>query len=75
MIPDFHSRKIDTRTGRPPPDYSKLWFPTLQTCNYFSDLTPLQSEIFDQILQLQGQEEMDPKNNEADKLDFVKKNS
>ena len=36
-------------------------------------MTPLQREIYDQILQLQRQEKMDPKNNEADKLEFLKK--
>ena len=38
-------------------------------------MTPLQTEIYDQILQLQRQEKMDPKNNEADKLKFLEKNS
>ena len=70
---DFHFKKIDTPTGRPPPDYAKLWFPTPETCHYFSHLTPLQREICDHFLQLQRQEEMDPKNNEADKLEFSKK--
>ena len=73
LIQDFHFKKIDTPTGRPPPDYSKLWFPTPETCNDFSNLTPLQREIYDQILQLQRQEKMDHKNNEADKLEFLKK--
>ena len=73
MIQDFHFKKIDTPTGRPPPDYSKLWFRTPETCNDFSNLTPLQRELYDQILQLQRQEKMDPKNNEADKLEFLKK--
>ena len=74
LIQDFHFRKIDTPTGRPPPDCSKLWFPTPETCNDFSNLTPLQREIYDQILQLQRQEKMDPKNNETDKLEFFEKN-
>ena len=33
LIQDFHFQKIDTRTGRRPQDYSKLWFPTPETCN------------------------------------------
>ena len=70
---DFHFMKIDTPTGRPPPDYLKLWFPTPETCHDFSNLTPLQREIYDQILQLQRHEKMDPKNNETDKLEFLKK--
>ena len=45
LIQDFHLKKFDTPTGRPPPDYSKLWFPTPETCNDFPDLTPLQKEI------------------------------
>ena len=35
LIQDFHFKKNDTPTGRPPPDYSKLWFPTPETCNDF----------------------------------------
>ena len=65
---------LDTPTGRPPPDYSKLWFATPGTCNDFSNLTPLEREIFEQILQLKRQEKMDPINDEADKLEFLKKN-
>ena len=72
LIQDFHFKNIDTPTGRAPPGYSKLWFPTPESCNDFSELTPLQREIYDQILQLQRQEKMDPKNNEADKLEFLK---
>ena len=53
LVQHFHFQKIDTPTGRPPPDYSKLWFPTSETCNEFSNLTPLRTEIYDQILQLQ----------------------
>ena len=45
LIQDFHFRNIDTPTGRPPPDYSKLWFPTQETCNDFTTLTPLQSNL------------------------------
>ena len=73
LIEELHFKKIDTPTGRPPPDYSKLWFPTPETCNDFSNFTPLQREIYDQILQLQRQEKMDPKNNEANKMEFLKK--
>ena len=72
LIQDFHFKKIETPTGCPTPDYSKLWFPTPETCHDFSNLTPLQREIFDQILKLQRQEKLDPKNNEADKLEFLK---
>ena len=60
LIQDFHFQKIDTPTGRPPPDYSKLWFPTPESCNDFANLTSLQRDVFDQFLQLQRQEQMDP---------------
>ena len=59
LIQDFHFEKIDTPTGRPPPDYSKL-FPTPETCNDFSSLTLLQRESYDQILQMQRLEKMNP---------------
>ena len=36
-------------------------------------MTPLQREIYDQILHLQRQETMDRRNNDTDKLEFVKK--
>ena len=72
LIQDFHFKKIDTPTGHPPADYSKLWFPTPETCHDFSNLTTLQREIFDRILQLHRQEQMDTKNNEADKLECLK---
>ena len=73
LIQDFHFQKIDTPTGRPPPDYSKLWFPTPETCTDFSTLTPLQREIYDQILQLQRLEKMKPTENSHDRREFLKK--
>ena len=73
LIQGFHFKKIDTPTGRSPPDYSKFWFPTPATCNDFSNLTALQREIYDQILQLQRQEKTDPKKNDADKTEFLEK--
>ena len=73
LIQEFHFKKIDIPTGRPSPDYSKLWFPTPETCNEFSILTPLQRENYDQIWQLQRQEKVDPIKMEANKLEFLKK--
>ena len=73
LIQDFHFRKIDTPIGCPPPDYSKLCFPTPETCNDFSNLTPLHREIYDQILQFQRKQNMHPKNNVADNFQFLKK--
>ena len=35
LIQDFNFKKIDTSTGRPPPDYSKLWFPAPETLMIF----------------------------------------
>ena len=60
LIQDFHFKKIDTPTGRPPPDYSRLWFPTPETCNDFSSLPSLQRENYDKILQMQCLEKMNP---------------
>ena len=73
LIQDFRFQKIDTPTGRPPLYYSKLRFSTPETCTDFSNLTPLQREIYGKILQLQRQEKMDPKINDSDKLDLLKK--
>ena len=39
----------------------------------FSNLTPLRREVYNQILQLQRRENIDPENNGADKLEFSKK--
>ena len=35
LFQDFHFKKSDTPTSRRPPDYSKLCFPTPETCNDF----------------------------------------
>ena len=61
LIQDIHFQKFDTDNGRPPPDYSKLWFPTPETCTDLSNMSPLQREDYDQILQLQRCEKK-PKN-------------
>ena len=73
LIQDFLFQKIDRPTGRPPLDYSKVWFPNPETCNDFSNLTLPRREIYDQILQLERQEKMDLKINEDDKLEFLEK--
>ena len=62
LIQDFDFEKNYTPTSRPP-----------ETCTDFSNLTLLQREIYGQFLQLQRQEKMDPKNNDADKLEFLEK--
>ena len=53
LIQDLHYQKFDTDKGRPPPDYSKLWFQTPETSTDLSNLSPLQRELYDQNLQLQ----------------------
>ena len=73
LIHDVHFKKHDTLTGRPPPNYEKLWFPTPETCSDLSDLTPLQRDIYDQILQFQRLEKMNPKVNSDDRDAFLKK--
>ena len=70
LIQDFHFKKIDTPTSRPQPDYSKLWFPTPETCQFFSLFTPLQRDFNNQILQLQRQEKMNPTENSHDLLEL-----
>ena len=73
LIQDVHFKKYDTLTGRPPPNYDKLWFPTPETCSDLSGLTPVQREIYDQILQFQRLEKMNPKTNVDDRNAFLKK--
>ena len=73
LIHDIHFQKFDTDNGRPPPDYSKLWFPTPETCTDLSNLSPLQREIYDQILQLRRCEKLNPKTNLHDRQEFLKK--
>ena len=73
LIQDVHFQKIETPTGRPPPEYSKLWFPTPETCTDLSNLTPLQRDIYDEILKLQRLEKMDPTKSEGERRDFLAK--
>ena len=63
LIQDFHFKKFETPTGRPSPAYSKLWFPTPETCTDFSTLTPLKRGIYDQVLQVQWLEKIKPTEN------------
>ena len=63
LIQDFTQQKPG-QTKRPPPEYSKLWFPTPETCEDPSNLPFLQQEIYDQILNFQKLEQIDPQNNE-----------
>ena len=72
LIQDIHFQKFDFDNGRPPPDYSKLWFPTPETCTDLSKLSPLQREFYDQILQLQRCEKINAKTNSHDRQEFLK---
>ena len=45
LIPNVRFQKTDAPTDRPTPDLSKLWFPSPETSNDFSKLTPLQQQI------------------------------
>ena len=48
LIQDFTKQP-----ARPAPEYDKLWFPTPETCTNPANLSPLQREIYDQILRFQ----------------------
>ena len=56
---------------KPEPDYKTFWFPTPETCDDPSQLTPIQREIYDQILRLKQLETRDPRNNEKDRREFL----
>ena len=45
--------------AKPTPEYEKLWFPTPETCPDPTNLSPLQREIFEQLLKLQEMEKLD----------------
>ena len=66
-----HRHSRDKQPERPKPDYSRLWFPTPETCTDASKLSPLHRRIHDAIADLQNQERLDPKNNETDRATFL----
>ena len=72
LIQDFTQHKPG-QTRRPPPEYNKLWFPTPETCEDPSNLPLLQQEIYDQILNFQKLEKVDPRSNEEDRKFFLSK--
>ena len=72
LIQDF-TRHKPGKTRRPPPEYSKLWFPTPETCEDPSNLPLLEQEIYDQILSFQKLEQVDPRSNEEDRKFFLSK--
>ena len=56
---------------KPERDYKTFWFPTPETCDDPRQLTPIQREIYDQILRLKQLETRDPRNNEKDRREFL----
>ena len=74
LIQKFNFQKTETQTGRSPPQCSKLWFLTPETCNDFLNFTPLQREVFDRRLKLQTQENWILKIMALKNWDFWKKN-
>ena len=71
QVTDTPKRKA--QPAKPAPEYEKLWFPTPETCPDPTNLSPLQREIFEQLLKLQEMEKLDPKGNHQDKITFLSK--
>ena len=70
-VTDTPKRKV--QQAKPAPEYEKLWFPTLETCPDPTNFSPLQREIFEQLLKLQEMEKLHPKGNHQDKITFLSK--
>ena len=68
QITDTSKRK--PQPAKPAPELEKLLFPTTELC---PDASPLQREIFEQLLKLQETEKLDPKGNHQDKVTFLSK--
>ena len=71
QITDTPKRKA--QPAKSAPECEKLWFPTPETFPDPTNLSPLQREIFEQLLKLQEMEELDPKGNHQDKITFLSK--
>ena len=71
QVTDTSERKAQPAT--PAPEYEKLWFPLLETCPDSTNLSPLQREIFEQLLKQQEMEKLDTKGNQQDKITFLSK--
>ena len=65
QVTDTPKRKA--QPAKPATEYEKLWFPTPETCPVLTNLSPLQKELFEQLLKLQEMEKLDPKGNNQDK--------
>ena len=59
------------KISKPEPEYEKFWFPTPETCENPNFLTPIQREIYDQILNFKKLELCEPKLNDHDRLTFL----
>ena len=59
------------KISKPQPEYEKFWFPTPETCENPNFLTPIQREIYDQILNFKKLELCEPKLNDHDRLTFL----
>ena len=71
QVTDTPKRKA--QPAKPAPEYEKLWFPTPETCPDPTNLSPLQRDIYEQLLKLQEMEKLDPKGNNQDKITFLSK--
>ena len=58
---------------KPKPDYKNLWFPTPETCDNPEQLTPKPRKIYEQLHHFQQLEQKNPKQNEADRNEFLSK--
>ena len=72
LIQDF-TKKGQKQPARPAPEYNKLWFPTPETCTDPANLSPLQREIYDQILRFQKIEKQNPIENDIDRNNFLQR--
>ena len=71
LIQDFCQQ--DAQPSRPGPEYSKLLFPTPETCEDPDQLLPLQREIYDQILKLKEAEKLNPQQSNEDQQKILQK--
>ena len=71
QVTDTPKRKF--QPAKPAPEYKKLWFPTPETCPDPTNLSPLQRDIYEQLLKLQEMEKLDPKGNRQDKITSLSK--
>ena len=71
QVTDTPKRKA--QPAKPAPEYGNLWFPTPETCLDPTNLSPLQREMFEQLLKQHEMEKLDPKGNHQDKITFLSK--